>query len=162
MPDTTEIKKFIRSLQRGKSDVADALDKIFAMNNRAALNAHPDMGTFKDLQGNPNLLHPNIPDFVRTLFTNEGVTAGEIDHINKWPKEQKENIRAALVKALDGNRAVEFFWELYGGNNEDTPIVPPGGAGTGDINITFQSPRKKLRLKSDPVNTKGDVEVPVG
>ncbi len=162
MPDTTEIKKFIKSLQSGKSDVATALDTIFAMGNRAALNANADMGTFKDLQGHPNLLHPNIPDFVRNLLTDEGVTDGEIDHINKWPKVQKEEIREALVNALDGNRAVYFFWELHRGNNEKTPIEPDGGLGTGDIKITFQSPRKKLRLKSDPVNTKGDVEVSVG
>ena len=162
MPDTTEIKKFIKSLQRGKSDVADALDKIFAMKNRPTLNAHPDMGTFKDLVSHPNLLHPNIPDFVKTLLDAEGVTPGEIDHIDKWPKTQKENIREALVNALNGNRAVEFFWELYAGNNEETPIEPQGATGTGDIKITFRSPRRKLRLKSDPANTKGDVEVSVG
>ena len=162
MPDTTEIKKFIKSLQRGKSDVADALDKIFAMKNRPTLNAHPDMGTFKDLQGHPNLLHPNIPDFVRVLLDAEHVTSGEIDHINKWPKTQKEDIREALVNALNGDRAAYFFWELYAGNKEGSLIEPPGAAGTGDIKITFRSPRRKLTLKSTPVNTKGDVEVSVG
>ena len=167
MPDSTPIKKFIESLRTGKTDITNALDKIFDMGYRADLLAcadpdltQPDLDNFRDETGQPNHLD-TLPNYANAMLQSRGVNIGEIDHINDWPPGQKKRVREKLVEALDPAkpRAVYFFWELYNGAFENVHIEDHGPGS--DIIITFKSPRKNVQATPSKTGIVEDVQVSV-
>jgi len=95
-----------------------------------------------------------LPEPFRTALDSKGLSPLELDHILKWPDDQKERVREAVVTALDSNLAVRFVWKLHNGGDERTEIRT---ASPGTITITFFSPWSKVR----PV-APGDVTIDVG
>ncbi len=105
-------------------------------------------------------------DPLHTWIKNElkarGVTQPrEFTHIDKWPKTHKERLRKAMIHAIDNNVKMRFFWELYGGSNELTKIVPDPLPTTGTITVTFVSPQSRVRVSTAPA-TFGEIMVDVG
>ena len=101
-----------------------------------------------------------LPELFRTALDSKGLSPLELDHILKWPDDQKEKVREAVVTALDSNRAVRFVWKLHDGGGELTDIRITS---RGTI-ITFLSPWSKVRppgARSGPV-TPDDVTIDVG
>ncbi len=158
MPDHTPITKFIKTLRTRKTDITRSLDELFDMKYRNDLKNHPDIGTFK---GTPNVLNtlpqwardalqrPPRPGVIRDPVSNE-----ELDHIDNWPNDQKEKVRVKLAHAIDNDRAVVFFWELYRGGVEHVAIDdPPNGE---PISITFSSPFDNV------TEATGEIKVKVG
>jgi len=146
----TSIRKFITSLQTRQTDTTEALTRWFV--NPGRHQTHAVTGQLRTANGLNAL-----PSLARTELGNLGLTAGELDHIDQWPNDQKESIRQALVRAIDGNRNVLFYWELHGGAGEATDIQD---SGAGDIVITFRSPQRKVRISST-LNL-GDIATDVG
>ena len=150
MPDMTNIRKFITSLQTRETDTTKALTKLMTKPGRH--KTHPKIS---ELRTTGTL--DKLPDWVRTELGNLGLTGGELDHIDQWPNDQKERARQFLVQAIDGDRNVRFYWELHGGAAEATDIQD---SGAGDIVITFRSPQQKVRVSS--LVTVGEISTDVG
>lgn len=158
MPDHTPIKKFIKTLRTRKTDITRSLDELFDMAYRDELKNHPDIGTFKST---PDVLDTLLPWAREALqrpprpgVIRDPVSDEELDHIDSWPNDQKEKVRAKLAYAIDNGRAVFFFWELYRGDVEHVAIDdPPNGDAIG---ITFYSPFDNV------TEATGDVKVKVG
>ena len=85
------------------------------------------------------------------------LTDKEIEHIDDWPNDQKEDVRKILVKAVDDELEVDFFWELHRGQKEYTEIDYPDGSG--GVTITFFSPWNNV---SEPDEQTGEIVVSVG
>ncbi len=101
-----------------------------------------------------------LPEPFRTALDSKGLSPLELDHILKWPDDQKEKVREAVVTALDSNRAVRFVWKLHDGGDERTEVRTTS---QGTI-ITFLSPWSKVRppeARSGPV-VPDDVTIDVG
>jgi hypothetical protein len=127
------------------------------MVNRASLKAHPNIGNLST----PNILD-TLPEWARVALKNapapgvirDPVTDAELEHINSWPNKHKEQVRLALAEAINNDRVVEFFWELYRGQSEHIVVdIPAEG---GDIHITFYSPYDNV------IQATGNIEVKVG
>lgn len=140
MPDDTDIQKIKEALRTGKTDITRALDRLFT---------NPDPGSPHPLKGHQNFVAmdnggpgildnlANIPGVDRMLL-DRGVSPGEIDHINDWPNGQKESVREKLLRAVNDNTPIHFYWELHHGGKEETDIQDPDQAG--EITVTFRSP----------------------
>jgi hypothetical protein len=158
MPDHTPISKFIKTLRTRKTDITRSLDELFDMAYRDELLIDPNIDTFKNT---PNVLDI-LPQWARDILqrpprpgiVRDPVSEEELDHIDSWPNEQKEKVRRKLVDAIDGGRAVYFFWELYRGDVEHVGIddVTSGEC----INITFFSPFDNI------TEATGEIQVSVG
>jgi hypothetical protein len=148
MPEMTNLRKFITSLQTKQTDTTKTLTTLFSKPGRHQTHAH-----IRDLRTTGAL--DTLPDWARAELGS--LSAGELDHINQWPSLQKESIRQSLVKAIDSNRNVLFRWELYGGAAEATDIQD---SGAGDIVIMFRSPQSRVKLTST-VNL-GEITTDVG
>jgi hypothetical protein len=153
MPEVTEVRKFIKSLQTGMTDTTKSLGALFANDSNASehpLKSDPDFTDEKFKKAN---VLDSLKDWAKTKFRDNlpsPVSDAKFDlmvqHLDAWPKQAKENVRKSLVDAINRNIAVSFSWELYRGEYEDTPIE---SLGSGAIAITFRSPRKKLSQPSD-------------
>ena len=155
MASGIEIQQFINALRTGKGAVARALDDLFG------LQAIP---TWKDPKSplGPHLAELDSPDFavnplpqwaVDELKGKGGLVAQplsdeEIGHINGWPPKQKDRIRQAAWQAITSNRSVQFFWELWDGDQTETKVHD---AGTGEIIVTFRTPRTKVMYSAGKV-----------
>ena len=159
MPVSSTPKEFVNALSERRSRTTKALDALFR--NPKRLQGH-----LQDLQKTGYLAGP-LAKWVRADLTANGVKKPrEFTHINQWPKVQKENVRKALVHAIQqsikgNNISVKFFWELSGRNNEETIIEPKRLPSSGTITITFVSPQKRVRVSS-AVETFGEIIVDVG
>ena len=65
--------------------------------------------------------------------------------MNQWPRAQKEEVRKALVHAIDRGLRIDFFWALWNEKKEGTVIEPKRLPKKGKITITFYSPNKNVR-----------------
>jgi hypothetical protein len=158
MPDHTPITKFIKTLRTRKTDITRSLDEIFDMTYRDELKNDPNIDRFKNTADVLNTLpqwardvlqRPPRPGIIRDPVSDE-----EIDHINDWPDDQKERVRLKLVEAIDNDRGVHFFWELYRGDVEHVAIDDP--ASGEDLNIIFYSPYDNI------TEATGEIKVRVG
>ena len=148
MPAGTSWATFNQARLTGVTKTTQALDALYterAGSRVAALRTGPFGG---------------LPELFRTALDSKGLSPLELDHILKWPDDQKEKVREAVVTALDSNRAVRFVWKLHDGGGELTDIRITS---RGTI-ITFLSPWSKVRppgARSGPV-APDDVTIDVG
>lgn len=149
MPEDSTIKEFVTALQTRESKTTRALTKFFTRSGRHS-NRFPGLRQ----QGRLNVLSPIARRELRAM----GLQNRHITHINQWPKAQKEQVRNALLTAVNSNRNIRFFWELYGGSKEETEITDTG---SGPIRIVFRSPQTNVRVSSAAA-TFGEVKVDVG
>lgn len=141
MPEESTIKKFVKAIQTGRTHTTKALDSV---------DFNPHLGAL----GTPNVVD-TLPDWARAGLQ-PPLSDAELDHIDSWPKDQKELVRQAVVTATQAKRKVQFFWELHSGTNEATDIQGLGGTGT--VTIIFRSPRSKVKVS---MATFGDISVDV-
>ncbi len=148
-PSMVSIEKFVEVLQTGQTDITKAIDELFA--DPGAL-----MGTdlYRQLQqgGALDSLSPEM----RAIGTEKGVTDKEMDHIDEWPNDQKDEVREKMVASVANNRPMHFFWELHRYDNEAIEILDPDAAG--DITVIFLSPKSNLH----PPDAQGNINVSVG
>ena len=158
MPPYTTIKTFMDALMTGRTNTTKALDALLQRNLQA------DQEDWARLQQPHSLDKPGsakIPEGIEPGWWKDylrekvlpTLSKGELDHIDAWPEEQKEQVRATIVAAKSDSRTVHFFWELHGGKKEDTQIDVPAH---GDITITFRNPRDRLEVSG---LTWGDIKV---
>ena len=149
MPAGTSWATFNQARLSGVTKTTQALDALYTARNATLVAALRTASPFGGL-----------PEPFRTALDSKGLSPLELDHILKWPDDQKERVREAVVAALDSNLAVRFVWKLHDGGNERT-VIRTTGQGT---IITFSSPWSKVRppeARSGPV-TPDDVTIDVG
>lgn len=156
MPMTSTPKEFTDALAERRSRTTKALDDLFK--SPGALSNHPHIGDLRRI----GHLNAPLPTWIKNELKARGVVKPlEFTHINQWPKAQKERLRKAMIHATDNNVKMRFFWELYGGPNEQTIIVPDPLPTSGAITVTFLSPQSRVRVSS-ATGTFGQIFVDVG
>ncbi len=136
MPQTSTVKEFVTALRTRESKTTKALTKYFTGPGR-----HRDRLPAFSRRGALNIL----PSWARRDLRALGLENKELSHINQWPNGQKEEVRKALVTAIENNRNVRFFWELHGGRTEETEVTD---SGKGAITIVFRSPQRNTRVST--------------
>ena len=140
MPEMSTIKKFVAAIQTGRTNTTRALEQLFANPGRHGSNPNfPQLNT-------PNALNRPLAAWVQSELRAVGLTEPEIAHVDGWPDAEKEQVRQALVAAIQANRSVRFLWALHDGTSSENRIDNLNG--TGDVVITFRSPRLNVRLTS--------------
>jgi hypothetical protein len=135
MPPGTTLRTFIEAIKTGQTKTTKALDSFFE--NPGGLEHHTGRDDFRNA-GAFNVL----PVWAKNALKSNLSTA-ELDHIDSWPNDQKDNVRAKLDQAIHYSRnAVHFFWQPYHGSSEEVEIIDPDV--DGDITIIFKSPRNKV------------------
>lgn len=164
MPVASTLRELIDALQARKTNTTRLLDEMFG--SRAALSrvdAHPNRADLDDQDVFVSGPAGKMPTWAEQELTGAGhlrlirtLNAAEIRHINDWPAGNKEELRKALVAALRANpqEPLEFFWELYDGDEEDIDTSVPG-------QVTFRSPKSRAMLSGPGAGTV-NVRVRVG
>lgn len=140
MPETSTIRKFIAAVQTGRTNTTKALEMLFTNPGR-----HRTHTNFGDLSVAGALNKP-LAAWAKAVLRALGLSDPELAHIEDWPDTEKEEVRKALVVAIQADRNVRFLWELHdvaGSDNRVTNVDGPG-----DITVTFRSPRANVRLTS--------------
>ncbi len=161
MPVSSTTKQFVDGLRDRRSATTRALDELFK--NPKKLAAH-----LPELKKKGYLSGPTLPKWVRDDLKAQGMKKPrEITHIVQWPAGQKDDVRQALVHAIEksdkgNNIKVRFFWVLSGlAKKEETIIEPKVLPSTGTIKITFVSPQSRVWV-STAAKTFGEIFVDVG
>jgi hypothetical protein len=159
MPVASSIQELIDALKTRKTNITRALDDLFG--NPVALNqlkgppGHPHRGAlatphiFGSTPGAP--LPPWARDELQGRVPGSPVkkplSDDEIAHIENWPPQQKENLRAALDTAIENGSPLQFYWELYDGDSEGMDESVTG-------QVIFRTPRENVRLSGWFVSVK--------
>lgn len=152
MPPACTIQDFIDAVKDRKSKAIRALDVLLGTPaTRNTLKTHlqsPGVGHWSDFEtggpaitGQPwarNLLLGGVPG----LLAPNTVSPDDVTHIDKWPPTQKAAIHKAVLEAYGTGSTVEFFWELTDAA-EETTVISKDKAG--NLTVTFQSPKSRLR-----------------
>jgi hypothetical protein len=147
MPPMTTLRTLVQALQSGQTETTRALDRAFSDLSR--WSGHQNRGEFKKAGA-----FSRLPNWAKGELG--GLQPGEFDHMDDWPTDQKDGLRATIDKAIEDRRkAVHFFWKLGSGKKEAIEILDPDAAG--DITVTFVSPRQSMRVVGDD-----DVAIDVG
>jgi hypothetical protein len=129
------MRTFLRAIRTGKTDTTEALDVIFA--KPGVLAEHPNLEDFQQ----PGALDI-LPDWARAELRRVGLRTADINHIDDWPSDQKEQARQALVQAIDQDQPVGFFWTVHDGEEEETEVT--GGQDV-TIAVIFRTPERRVR-----------------
>jgi len=146
MPEYSTIRAFITAVQTRRTKATKVLDAL--LGNPSAYQGSSLLQNLRTWDAN------GLPGWAREELRKPGlsdsglrVSEEELDHIARWPTGEKAKVRDAIVQAVDNNKSIAFFWELY--NHETDSITDVSGAGdAGGITVRFLSPRGKIR-KSD-------------
>ena len=132
MPAYSSLKTFIQSLKTGETNITKTFAKALAAEG-------------VDNISDDTCIDPHLSDWLKSALAKHGMKPEEIAHLeNDWPMEKKKEVRLWIVSAVQASRSVAFSWELFAGAN------PSNRKDDGDppepVSITFQSPRKGVRL----------------
>ncbi len=142
MPPKSTPKEFANALAERRSRTTKALDKFIRLRS---LKNHPHLADLRT----PGYLNNPLPKWIKDELAALGMKqAMEVTHINQWPRAQKEEVRKALVHAIDRGLRIDFFWALWDEKKEGTLIEPKRLPAKGKITITFYSPQKNVRVSS--------------
>lgn len=142
MPIKSTPKEFTDALSERRSRTTKALDKFIRL---SSLRNHSRIADLRK----PGYLNKAIPKWIKDELGALGMTqATEVKHINQWPKAQKEEVRKALVHAIDNGLKIDFFWALWDEKKEGTVIEPKRLPKKGKITITFYSPQRNVRVST--------------
>ncbi len=144
MPPSTQMQTLLQALRTGRTKTTDSLDQLFA--NPIALQADPHLVVQFRQVGHLDKLDQLCKDHLK-------LSAAEVAHIDSWPKPLKEEIRARLVNAIDGNLQVRFRWKLTTAADEAQDVVTAAFGET----ITFRSPESRVKAQGSD-----DVSISVG
>ncbi|MCI0777731.1 MAG: hypothetical protein J4N95_06090 [Chloroflexi bacterium] len=139
MPVSSTPKEFTDAINERRSRTTKALDKFIRLRS---LKNHPHIADLRT----PGYLNKTLPKWIRDELGGLGVKKTiEFTHMNQWPRAQKEEVRKALVHAIDHGLRIDFFWALWNEKKEGTVIEPKRLPKKGKITITFYSPNKNVR-----------------
>jgi hypothetical protein len=152
MPVYSSLRTFIDALKTRRTNITKTLDALLAdpkqwrnSNEYTAIQNDYDLGDAKKRA---------FPDAIRIRLANTGLSnfpglsTAELEHIEQWPKEQKEQVRVAVMHSIDHDKSIKFFWELHDGPEPQTVVNHL----TGDRReVIFKSPRRALRVRGDDV-----------
>ncbi len=150
-----DIQQFINALRTGKGPVAKAFDDLFGL-QAIPLWKDPNspLGPHLGELDKPAFAVEPLPQWAvdelkgKSSLVTEPLNDEDIAHINGWPPNQKDRIRQAAWQAITSNRSVQFFWELWDGGQTETKVHD---AGTGEIIVTFRTPRAKVMYSAGKV-----------
>lgn len=143
MPPMSSLRTFISALRSGDTLTTRALNNVLAQRT----GADELVGVLKKRNGfNAPLTSPLRDAIRRAPLPDETIT----ECIDRWPDDQKERARRAIVKAVDAGRSVRFTWGLTESTECETMI---DASGTGAVTIRALSPRSSLRIyDEDKIN----------
>ncbi len=142
MPVSSTPKEFTDALAERRSRTTKALDKFIRLRS---LKNHPHIADLKT----PGYLSGPLPKWIKDELGALGMLKPiEVTHINQWPKAQKEEVRKALVHAIDRGLRIDFFWALWDEKKEGTIIEPKRLPAKGKITITFYRPQRNVRTST--------------
>jgi hypothetical protein len=134
MPAYSTLRTFVLAVQTGRTNIVNVLERICA-------ESPADSPEVLAIQA-PGSAQP-LPEVIKAAFRSKGMTEPEVQHIERWPADQKERVRAEIVRAIQAGEALAFSWELFGGESPDAEFRPREGGGR---LIAFRSPRSAVRL----------------
>ncbi len=150
MPEMSSARTFVRALQTRTTNTTRILEQRFGANPHGGphpLVNTPNFGALFDLLSTPDSLSsgPNdtVPVQFKAVLSSWGLRPGEVTHIDHWPPAQRETVRQAMVQSIDDNLSLRFFWDLHQEAEEETASSE---LETGELSITFLSPRWKVRV----------------
>ncbi len=141
MPEMSSAMAFVTALKTRRTNSTKALDVLFAKDPVSETHpqfVNPNFAKLQDVHALSSGLGGTLPPWAKEELLAVGLSLPEIDHVGQWPVAQRETVREALVKVIEDNKPVEFFWDLHDGAVEDTAV-------SGDT-ITFLSPRANVRV----------------
>ncbi len=132
------LRTFIEVLRTGRGPTTRALDAIFTP---------PYAGSgFEEVQEEGALDSP-LADWGVQLMLDAGAGIAEILHINSWPDELKESLRAEVLRpAVEQGLKVRFFWEGHAGSDAEWILREPATAG--DVDVVFRTAWSKVQQTS--------------
>jgi hypothetical protein len=146
MPVASSLSELREALRTRETNITRALDDLFGSRaNREALQQRTEYESFRDDANILSSLQPGnkLPVWARSVLTGNlvrrALNSKELDHLDHWPPQQRENLRQKLVYALEHDEPLKFYWELHGGDDEDTDSSRPG-------EVVFRSPQRNLRV----------------
>ncbi len=131
MPAGTSWATFNQARSSGITRTTQSLDALYAAQDPALVAALGQTAPFTGL-----------PEPFLGALRARGLSPLELDHIRRWPDEQKERVRAAVVTAINSGLSVRFVWKLHEGSAERTVIQNTSPTG---VTVTFFSPWSKVR-----------------
>lgn len=151
MPPTTTYKEFLEQLKTGKTKIMKMLDKIF--NDPANHPSEEVMGRLRV----KNALDPGFEDPINVELKNKldsnynggPMTQPVLEHLLHWPNLQKEEVRKAMVRCVDGDakgqdrRGIHFFWHL---THESEVRVDIEWGIPGVCIVRFLNPASKMEI----------------
>ncbi len=160
MPIASSIQELIDALRDRKTNITRALDDLFE--DPGTLAVHPHRGAlatpnvFGSTPGDP------LPDWARDELqgrvpgspVKKPLSDDEIAHIENWPPQQKNKLRAALDTAIANGSHLQFYWELHDGDSEEMDDSVPG-------QVIFRTPQKNVRALGW-FNSPANIKVKVG
>lgn len=167
MPDKSSIQKFITTLKTGKTDITNALDFFFTDSEDINTPGKPTYapGVYDELKKSNILNKISGNAILENPLLNWGLTADHLKHIDNWDDAKKETVvRPKLIKAIENDLTIHFFWQLYPGTKEDIGVQDPNPdegpiSNKKTVIISFLSPRGKVSLDA---GASGEVHVQVG
>jgi hypothetical protein len=143
MPMASTFAEFIAARNTGRTNTVEVLETIF--NTITESFEHWDW--FNQIRA----LDVPIPPNVRTFLLGEGMSDGEIDHLDDWPAAQKERARRKLAaNAVKGGerREVVLAWRVaFHGDAEAMEIDDPDE--NGKLVLAAITPWSHIRVSAD-------------
>lgn len=130
-----EFRAFIDSVRRQQIRITEVLEQLA---NDPAVRQQT-----RDLVKQPGTFDGAIPDWLRTLMLDAGLSEEEVQHAESWPAAQKEVARLELSSAYEEDRPVHFSWDLNRGSRRFTRIRE---SESGETTIVFSDPRRRLKV----------------
>jgi hypothetical protein len=143
MPMASTFAEFIDARNTGRTNTVKVLERIF----NTMETSHPHWGWFSQV----GALDTAIPPTVRGFLIGEGLSAGEIDHLDDWPAAQKERARRKIVENIlagVARREVVLAWRVtYRGSAEAMEIDDPDE--NGKLVLAAVTPWSHIRISAD-------------
>lgn len=128
-------ERLLAELIDARNPVTRFLDGLFGDPPAFKAN-HPQI--FADMKAAGAL--DQLSETMRALATEPG-------HIDRFPEALKEEVRKTIVKGLEHDIPVHFFWETHRGPDEDVEILDPDDSG--ELTVIFKTPRSKIKMPTD-------------
>jgi len=141
MPPYSKIQTFVDALKTGETNITRSIDKLANDGDKRAkyLTSIQKRNAFD-----------SFPTWLRRELRVAGMRKAEIDHVERWPKKEKESVRVEIVAAIEKKRKLHFGWEIYDGRRPVSDIRHEGRS----TRIVFRSPRSGLYVERNLVYVK--------
>src|SRR5438309_5670166 len=135
MPAYSTIHSFINAIKSGNTNITQCLERL-ANDVAKRQKYHADISA-------PHGAVGHLPGWLRNEMVQTGMSQPEVDHVERWPDDEKEKARVQIVEAIRDERVIHFSWELYDG---DRPLTEVRRDPNQDVRLVFRSPREGVKL----------------